>query len=69
MEIPSAGKPATRICGICAIGRQHREAGTKAREKADEILQVVHSDMCGPIQTPGLDGERYLVTFIDDKSV
>ena len=68
MEIRGAGKPTPTICGICAIGRQHKEAGTKTREKAKELLEVVHSDVCGPMQTPGLSGERYFVTFIDEKS-
>ena len=68
MDIRSSEKPSTSICGICAIGRQHREAGTKIRERAEEILLVVHSDLCGPMQTTGLDGERYFITFVDEKS-
>lgn len=50
------------------MGRQHKEAATKVRERATEILQVVHSDLCGPMQTVGLSGERYFITFIDETS-
>uniref|UniRef100_H3H925 Integrase catalytic domain-containing protein n=1 Tax=Phytophthora ramorum TaxID=164328 RepID=H3H925_PHYRM len=32
------------------------------------MLGVVHSDVCGPMQTPTFGGKRYFVTFIDDKS-
>ena len=56
------------ICETCAMGCQHGAAGTKAREKVRELLEVVHSKMCGPMQTPGLHDERYFVTFIDEKS-
>ena len=35
------------------------------RERADDILQVVHTDLCGPMQTVGLSDERYFITFID----
>ena len=66
MVVTDIAEPSTTICDICAIGRQHKEAGTKAREKATEILAVVHSDLCGPMQTVGLNGERYFVTFIDE---
>jgi len=58
----------TKICGICAQGRQHNEAGTKRREKCREILAIVHSDLCGPMQTVGLNGERYFVILIDEMS-
>ena len=34
--------------------------------KATEILAVVHSDLCGPMQTVGPNGERYFVSFIDE---
>ena len=57
-----------KICGICALGRQNREAQTKRREKPTQLLVIVHSDICGPMQTPGLNGERYLITFTDEKS-
>jgi len=69
MEVSSNEEPNTsKICGICAIGRQHKEAGTKRRDKAENILEVVHSDLCGPMQTAGLCGEMYFIPFIDESS-
>ena len=29
-------------------------------------LQLVHSDLCGPMHTPSIGGAKYFVTFIDD---
>ena len=29
-------------------------------------LQLVHSDVCGPMQTQSIGGAKYFVTFIDD---
>jgi len=57
-----------KVCGICAQGRQHKEAHTGTREKATEILERVHSDICGPMQAPSLNGEMYFITFIDEMS-
>ena len=31
-------------------------------------LQLVHSDVCGPMKTASLGGSKYFVTFIDDYS-
>jgi len=64
MEITNKEEATTKICGICAVGRQHRERGTQTRQKSAEILGVVHSDICGPMQTTGLNGERYFGTFM-----
>lgn len=66
LEISDADIPSSKVCGICTMGREHKEVATKVREKATEILQVVHSDLCGPMQTVGLSGERYFITFIDE---
>lgn len=38
MEVSDSGNEAARMCGICAMCRQHKEAGTGVREKAEEIL-------------------------------
>ena len=32
------------------------------------MLEVIQSDMCGPMQTATFSGKRYFVTFIDDDS-
>jgi len=31
-------------------------------------LEIVHADLCGPMQTPSLNGSVYFMTFIDDFS-
>jgi hypothetical protein len=33
-----------------------------------EILEIIHSDICGPFQTHIHIGCTYFITFIDDKS-
>jgi len=68
MEISEANTPTTKICGICVMGRQHKEAETKERDKARELLMVVHTDLCGPMQTVSLHGERYFIMFTDEIS-
>ncbi|TMW61094.1 hypothetical protein Poli38472_014555 [Pythium oligandrum] len=57
------------LCSGCALGKQTRvrfQSATTDRAKA--LLEVVHSDVCGPMRTPTFGGMKYFVTFIDDKS-
>ena len=57
------------FCEGCAHGKQKRASFPKGQAtRASKILQIVHSDGCGPMQENSLDGSRYFVTFIDDKS-
>ena len=56
------------VCSVCAIGRQNKDPITGSREKTSELLENIHSDICGPMQTATLAGERYFITFIDEAS-
>uniref|UniRef100_H3H7U1 Integrase catalytic domain-containing protein n=1 Tax=Phytophthora ramorum TaxID=164328 RepID=H3H7U1_PHYRM len=57
------------LCDGCALGKQTRVSYMKSSPNcAKQVLEVVHSDVCGPMQTPTFGGKRYFVTFIDDKS-
>jgi hypothetical protein len=39
-----------------------------ATTRATAPLQLVHSDLCGPLSVPTPHGDRYFITFIDDYS-
>src|SRR5262249_7439671 len=57
------------LCKGCVQGKQHRLpfSHSEAR-RADEILGIVHSDISGAMNQVSLEGAKYFVTFIDDKS-
>ena len=38
------------------------------RERASDILDLVYTDVCGPISTQVRDGYFYFITFTDDRS-
>ena len=49
------------------MGKKHREtflAGNSVRAKAP--LEILHLDLCEPMQTPSIGGSHYVLTFIDD---
>ena len=57
------------FCEPCVDGKQCRMSFPKTGgERSEELLGVVHSDICGKIETKSLSGAEYFVTFIDDKS-
>jgi len=58
----------SQVCPVCALGRQHKVAQTKEREKPTKLWSVIHSDLCGPMQTTCITGERYFITFTDEMS-
>lgn len=36
--------------------------------KSEEILELVHSDVCGPLDVNSAGCSKYVLTFIDDFS-
>ncbi|KAF1332536.1 Integrase catalytic core protein, partial [Globisporangium splendens] len=67
IDIASVSK--WELCSGCALGKQTRvNFQSTAPERAKDMLDAVHSDVCGPMQTATFSDKRYFVTFIDDKS-
>ena len=58
-----------KFCEGCVKGKQTRSSFPKNEaSRATELLEIIHSDVCGPMKTESLGRNRYFVTFIDDKS-
>ena len=60
--------PSNDICEGCMKGRQTREVFPSAEHRGRQLLELVHSDVCGPINPKSLGGNRYYLTFVDDYS-
>lgn len=56
----------SELCEICVEGKQTRLPHQTHRIRAKRPLELVHSDLCGPIDITSFDGKRYLLIFIDD---
>lgn len=44
----------------------HLPSGTDRR--ASHKLELVHTDVCGPMRTPSLDNSKYFILFIENFS-
>ncbi|MCO5578866.1 hypothetical protein L7F22_032713 [Adiantum nelumboides] len=59
--------PPRHVCEGCVLGKMHRFAFSQdGSVRATRKLQLVHSDVCGPMRTPSVGNSLYFVTFIDD---
>ncbi|KAE8676544.1 hypothetical protein F3Y22_tig00111584pilonHSYRG00119 [Hibiscus syriacus] len=56
------------VCAGCQYGKAHQLPYDESKFKAKEPLELVHSDVFGPIKQQSISGMRYMVTFIDDFS-
>lgn len=53
-------------CSVCAMGKQTRLPFPKSGNRASGVLELVHTDICGPMEEKSIGGSRYYVTFVDD---
>jgi hypothetical protein len=59
----------TLCCESCLMGGQTKQPfNKKGGTRAKEILELVHSDVCGAMSEKSISGYRYFLTFIDDKT-
>jgi hypothetical protein len=56
------------ICRGCALGKNVKKPFPSSDNRSKEILDLIHSDVCGPMPVKYLGGSLYYVTFIDDYS-
>ncbi|KAI5323714.1 hypothetical protein L3X38_032786 [Prunus dulcis] len=64
--LPSLEKD-LEVCEGCKLGKQHRDSfPTESTWRAQFPLELVHTDICGPMQTASMSENRYFLLFIDD---
>jgi hypothetical protein len=56
------------ICNGCAQGKNIKNPFPKRDSKAEGVLELIHSDVCGPMPSSSISGYVYYVSFIDDYS-
>ena len=68
LEISSSNKN-NNACSSCVLGKAHRSSiPNESQYSSTQILELVHSDVNGPLEVQSLGGSGYFVTFRDDFS-
>lgn len=55
----------SRQCEACIDGKMTR-LSFESRKRAKRVLEIVHTDVCGPVTQTSFEGYRYFVSFLDD---
>jgi transposase InsO family protein len=56
------------VCKGCTLGKHAKVAFPSSEHGSKGILNLVHSDVCGPMSVASITGSMYYVSFIDDFS-
>jgi hypothetical protein len=66
--IPELQSTHEGICKGCALGKNIKKPFPSNNNRSKEILDLIHSDVCGLMLVKYLGGSSYYVIFIDDYS-
>ena len=56
------------VCEYCIQGKMTKSSFSGVGHRANDLLELIHSDICGPINHAAMGGFQYFVTFFDDLS-
>jgi hypothetical protein len=56
------------VCRGCSLGKNVKGSFLSSDSKSKGILDLIHSDVCGPMTVASLNEYLYYVLFIDDHS-
>ena len=54
------------VCRGCSLGKYTNIVFSSGDSRSEGVLELIHSDLCGPMSSASLTGFEYYITFIDD---
>ena len=58
----------SQLCKGCVLGKQHHLSFGRRVKRAQAAGELIHADVCGPMQEDSFQGFRYFLVFKDDYS-
>ena len=55
-------------CEPCFMGKMTNTPFSGTMERATDLLEIIHTDVCGPMNIEARSRYHYFLTFIDDLS-
>src|SRR3990170_3830665 len=55
-------------CEPCLMGKMTKTPFSGTMERATDFLEIIHTDVCGPMSVEAHGGYRYFLIFTDDLS-
>ena len=53
-------------CEPCLMGKMTKTPFSRTMERATDLLEIIHTDVCGPMSVEACGGYCYFLTFTDD---
>ena len=66
--IPSLKKPDVGLCKIYQIGKMGKTSFKRKNYQFEDVLEIVHTNLCGPIGVQIYSGEKFFILFVNDYS-
>ena len=55
-------------CEACLMGKMTKTPFSRTMERATDLLEIIHTNVCGPMSVDARSGYRHFLTFTDDLS-
>ena len=55
-------------CKPCLMDKMTKTPFSRTMERATDLLEIIHTDVCGPMNIEARSEYRYFLTFTDDLS-
>ena len=62
----SLGYESFDACEPCLLGKMTKTPFSVTMERASDLLEIIHTDVCGPMSVEARGGYRYVLTLTDD---
>lgn len=66
--LPQIDKLVNALCKECHLNKMTSSTFKRKSFLVEHLLDLVHTDLCGPIRTRSISSDRYFMIFIDDYS-
>ena len=56
------------MCKNCQIGKMGKTSFKRKDYHSKDVLELVHTDLCGPIAIESYSGDKFFILFVEDYS-
>ena len=56
-------------CDAYILGKHSKQSFHDSHSRAHRKLELIHSDLCDPVPVPFANGNKHMMTFIDDYNI
>ena len=66
--LESLGYESFDACETCLLGKMTKTPFAGTMERANNLLEIIHTNVCGPMSVEARGGYCYVLTLTDDLS-